>query len=259
MSRHTSVMLSLAALAGCVQPPPPAVPPPFSVEAATVPDSVDQMLMQMELWRTRLGLSECLLDTSDGQNQARVSLITLDLFVSPEGLVDSVAAASARTTPGMLECVRQVVRTWLLGEQPSPRRYRFTLPMSARLAEAEVGGPVDASLEVDRYVMRAIAVFLYHSAQTMAGCYLLARPVTSPVSLPDYGGLVVIRFDVAPEGEVLNVSVVESTIRSPGVDSCLVRTVRMWTLPRNDGGMIEFPINFTPRRSPVETSALPGE
>ena len=244
---------ALAALFGCAQPPP--FPLPFSVQVATVPDSVDQMLMQMELWRTRVGLSECLVDTSDRQRKARVNLVTLDLFVSPYGMVDSVAAGSLRATPDMLDCVRQVVRTWLLGEHPKPHRYRFTLPMSARLAEAEMGGPVEAEREVDRYMMRAITVFLYRSGQSMATCYLLARPIASPVSIPDYGGLVVMRFDVAPEGDILEARVVESTIRNPEVDSCLVRTVRTWTLPRNSGGAIEFPINFAPRQAPVQTSA----
>lgn len=244
----------LLALVGCFQPPPPPVSPPFSEEKAIVPDSIDQMLMQMELWRTRLGLSECLVDTSNGKPQARVSLVTLDLFVSPEGLVDSATATSARATPEMLDCVRQVVRTWLLGENPNHRRYRFTLPMSARLAEAEMGGPVDARLEVDRYVMRGIVVFLYQSGKSMASCYLLARPITSPVSMPDYGGLVVMRLDAAPEGEVIEAEVVESTVHSPHMDSCLIQMARTWKLPRNSGGTIEFPINFVPQRTFVETS-----
>jgi len=257
--KRLGMLICVVGVCGCTPSYGPPVAPPFSTQVATVPDSLDRMLLQMELWRTRMGLSECLLDTTDEGIMARVSLITLDLFVSPYGSVDSVAATSARATPRMLSCVRHVVRTWFLSEHPQPKRYRFTLPMSPRLAEAEMGGPVDAQLASDRQVMRAISVFLYNSSHSMATCYLLARPVTSPALSTDYGGMVVVRFSVTPEGEITDAAVVESTIQNPQVDSCLVRTVRTWKVPPNNGGAFEFPISFTPQRRPMETSAAYSE
>ncbi len=250
----------LVALAGCATripaPPPPA---PFGQDVAVVPDSLDRMLLQMELWRTRLGLSDCLTDTTDDGVEARVSLVTLDLFVSPYGSVDSVSARSSRATPQMITCVRDVVRTWYLSEDPAPRRYRFTLPMSARLAEAELGGPVDAADPDGRRVMRSVMMLLWSSRQTLAECYLMARPVPFPVGELSYsGGLVVVRFSIHPDGMTSGVRIVESTLNEPELDTCLIRTIAGWRMPRGQDGLFEFPINFAPLRSagsPAEADA----
>lgn len=258
MIRRMLPYVALVGLVACAPRygPPPA--PPFSRQQATVPDSVDQMLLYMELWRTRLGLSECLVDTAEDGPQARVSLVTLDLFVSSYGTVDSVAAASRRATPRMLDCARQVVRTWMLGEHPAPQRYRFTMPMSPRLAEAELGGPLDARVEADRQTMRGVMVGLHRSRQSLAECYLFARPVRTPMGAPTSGGMVVVRFIATPEGDVTDAAVVESTVPTTGLDSCLVATVRGWKLPEGRGGVFEFPITFAPEEGAAPTTARDG-
>jgi TonB family protein len=225
--------------------PPPQEP--FGQDWITIPDSTDQMLLQMELWRTRLGVSECLVDTTKNGIEARVGLVTLDLYVSPDGIIDSARTQSPRATPQMMDCLRDVVRTWVVGTTDNRRQYRFTLPMSARLADADLGGPLNADRE-DRQTMRSVMGLLWRSGPSLAECYLMARPVLLPSggSHGAGGGLVVVRFDVTPDGRVQDVRIVESTIRGFGMDSCLVNTILDWRLPRGKGGAFEFPINFSP-------------
>lgn len=233
--------------------PPPQEP--FGQDWITIPDSTDQMLLQMELWRTRLGVSECLVDTTENGIEARVGLVTLDLYVSPDGIIDSVRAQSPRATPLMMECLRDVVRTWVVGTNEHRRQYRFTLPMSARLADADLGGPLDANKD-DRQTMRSVMGLLWKSGPSLAECYLMARPVLFPSGGGQLagGGLVVVRFDVTPNGRVQDARIVESTIRGFGMDSCLVSTILDWRLPRGKGGTFEFPINFSPEYTAESTA-----
>ncbi len=261
--RLACIVIALAASAtvmACTQRgPQPFIP--FAQHIAVVPDSLDRALLQMELWRTRYGLSECLVDTTDDGIEARVGLFALDLFISAYGSVDSVRAWSPRADDRMTTCVRDVVRTWILGEQDAARRYRFTLPMSARLADADLGGPLFVGDGDGRHVMRSVMTMLWTSGQTLAECYVMARPVTFPVggNNPDGGGLVVVRFAVNGDGTPHDISVVESTIREPGLDSCLVRAIANWRLPRGESGVYEFPITFSPEQSPVSTAATFSE
>lgn len=253
-------LATIIAVTTCAQrrPQPPL---PFAQHVAVVPDSLDRALLQMELWRTRYGLSECLVDSTDDGIEARVSLFTLDLFVSAYGSVDSVRAWSPRADERMTNCVRDVVRTWILGEQDAPRRYRFTLPLSARLADADLGGPLLMEDGDGRRVMRSVMTMLWNSGQSLAECYVMARPVTYPVSggSPDNGGLVVVRFSINGDGAPHDISVVESTVYEPGLDSCLVRTIAGWRLPRGEHGVYEFPITFSPEHSPSSTAAVSPE
>jgi TonB family protein len=226
------------------------LPEPFSQTVATVPDSVDRFLMNLEFWRTRFGLSDCMSDTSRDDPATRVSLVTLDLYVSPYGSVDSIVATSARTTPPMLDCVRQVVRTWWLGEYPRARRYRFTLPMSPRLASLETGGPIEASTPADRRVSSGVMFMLYRSGAALAECYMAAeQPVGSLAESRELGGTVVVRFTAEPNGGVSDVRVVESTASAVGIDSCLVETVSRWRLPEGSTGTFEYPVSFAPDRA----------
>ncbi len=248
MSARLLIVAVAASCVACAARTGPPLPEPFSSRVAIVPESTDQFLMNLEFWRTRFGLSECMSDTTDSGVTARVSLVTLDLFVSPYGSVDSVAATSARATPRMLDCVRQVVRTWSLGEYPFPRRYRFTLPMSSRLATLDIGGPVDAAAPVDRRISTGVMLMLNASAPALSECYLSARPVVDPMGEgAGVAGTVVVRFRANFDGSVSDVEVVESTNSATGIDSCLVRAVGEWRLPFSEGGVFEFPMSFTPQ------------
>jgi TonB family protein len=251
-----SLIIAVFAVTRCAPtgPPPPL---PFSQQVATVPDDLDLALMQIELWRTRYGLSDCLVDTTNDGLVSRVNLISLDLYVSTFGSIDSAMARGTRIDNRMTSCVREVIRTWVLSEQSVPRRYRFTLPMSHRLSTAEIGGPVDASVDDDQHIMRSIMVLLWRSSQPVAECYLVARPFTQPTVVDsDRGGIVVVRMNVEPDGTTQDIEIVESTIGETGLDSCLVNTMANWRLPRGADGAFEFPINFAPSASRIAVETV---
>ena len=237
---------------------PPPLPPeiPFSISAATVPDSLDQRLLAWEFWRTRKGLADGLLDTTDAGPEARVGLVRLDMFVSPWGSVDSVRVRSERTTARMDDAIRQVVRTWSLGDLGHSRRYRFTVPMSAHLSDGFVGGSVQPGNASDD-AMRLMLIRLYETRHTMTQCYRLGEQIEEPEGGDE---TIIVRVGVTDEGRVGEADVVEATARNAVRDSCLTDMVRSWQFPASASGVYELPIRFagTHRQQRV-TSHTPVE
>ena len=215
---------------------------PFSLDVATVPDSVDQQLLMWEFWRTRKGLADGLVDTTGDAPEARVSLVQLDMFVTPLGLVDSVTVVSPRMTPRMISSVRQVVRTWYLGDHGSHRRYRFTVPMSAHMTNGYVGGPVDPE-KTDHATMRAIITEMIQTRRSLAECYRAYVPQTDSVAAY-HDETLVVRIVAGENGVVRNAAVVESMSENTQIDSCLACTIRTWRLPVTAEGAYEFPLRF---------------
>ena len=250
MSRNLlhSVMAAaflLTLLAACAPTPEPAFRPevilPFSEETATVPDALDQRLIQHELWRTRLGLADCLNDAR-GPEAGAVNLVRLDMFISRYGAVDSVAVAGARLAGETEACLAGVVRTWLLSdEHDEERRYRFTLPLSSRITDMRVGGELGDGAD-DGRAMRAVTILMYRNRARLAECYLVAREVDVPTPRLDCGGMVVMRLRVDDEGKVTGARVMESTMPAGLLDSCLAEVTTRWKLPVDRETAFEFPV-----------------
>jgi metallo-beta-lactamase class B len=74
----------------------------------------------------------------------------------------------------------------------------------------------------------------------------------------DLFGRVFVQFTIAATGDVIDSKLLESTMGSPAVESCIVSAVRRWKFPRPTGGGIVgvgYPFLFTP---PHPIALLPG-
>lgn len=64
---------------------------------------------------------------------------------------------------------------------------------------------------------------------------------------PSLHGLLKIKFTILPSGEVVNVSIVSSTMNNSEFDDNIVRYIKRWTFPPVEGGgpiEVVFPFNF---------------
>lgn len=65
---------------------------------------------------------------------------------------------------------------------------------------------------------------------------------------PTLKGRVMVRFNLKPDGRAGNVEVEESTLRSEGVSSCIITTIRGWKFPfqPSDDVPVSYPFIFSP-------------
>ncbi|WP_404364268.1 TonB family protein [Corallococcus coralloides] len=65
---------------------------------------------------------------------------------------------------------------------------------------------------------------------------------------PTLKGRVMVRFNLKPDGRAGNVEVEESTLRSEGVSSCIITTIRAWKFPfqPSDDVPVSYPFIFSP-------------
>ncbi|NOK15664.1 AgmX/PglI C-terminal domain-containing protein [Corallococcus carmarthensis] len=65
---------------------------------------------------------------------------------------------------------------------------------------------------------------------------------------PTLKGRVMVRFNLKPDGRAGNVEVDESTLRSEGVSSCIITTIRGWKFPfqPSDDVPVSYPFIFSP-------------
>jgi TonB family protein len=66
---------------------------------------------------------------------------------------------------------------------------------------------------------------------------------------PTLGGRVVVRFTIAPAGNVLASVLASSTLGSVAVESCVVNAVKRWEFPKPEGGglvIVSYPFQLTP-------------
>ncbi|NBD13609.1 AgmX/PglI C-terminal domain-containing protein [Corallococcus silvisoli] len=65
---------------------------------------------------------------------------------------------------------------------------------------------------------------------------------------PTLKGRVMVRFNLKPDGRAGNIEVDESTLRSEGVSSCIVTTIRGWKFPfqPSDDVPVSYPFIFSP-------------
>ena len=69
------------------------------------------------------------------------------------------------------------------------------------------------------------------------------------VTQPGLGGRVLVRFAIAPTGQVLSSVVESSTLGNPRVELCTAQAVRRWEFPKPLGGgmvMVSYPFVMTP-------------
>jgi outer membrane biosynthesis protein TonB len=78
-------------------------------------------------------------------------------------------------------------------------------------------------------------------ARTIQWCY-----ETDSDDLPS--GKVVTHIVVGPDGSVQSAAVSSSTLRTPTIETCMVRQIRKWTFPpRPARSVVDFPFFFKGR------------
>ncbi|RKG96517.1 hypothetical protein D7Y13_41115 [Corallococcus praedator] len=102
----------------------------------------------------------------------------------------------------------------------------------------------DAAAEVDSSEVspKDMARFIQRMKASIQRCYEkeLKRD-------PTLKGRVMVRFNLKPNGRADNIEVDESTLRSEGVSSCIVTTIRSWTFPfkPSDDVPVSYPFIFS--------------
>jgi TonB family protein len=103
----------------------------------------------------------------------------------------------------------------------------------------------DATPEVDSSEVspKDLARFIQRMKASIQRCYEkeLKRD-------PSLKGRVLVRFNLKPDGRAGNVEVEESTLRSDGVSSCIITTIRGWKFPfqPSDEVPVSYPFIFSP-------------
>jgi TonB family protein len=103
----------------------------------------------------------------------------------------------------------------------------------------------DATPEVDSSEVspKDLARFIQRMKASIQRCYEkeLKRD-------PTLKGRVLVRFNLKPDGRAGNVEVDESTLRSDGVSSCIITTIRGWKFPfqPSDDVPVSYPFIFSP-------------
>ncbi|HET6149773.1 MAG TPA: AgmX/PglI C-terminal domain-containing protein [Polyangia bacterium] len=102
-------------------------------------------------------------------------------------------------------------------------------------------GPLVVKGGLDREIIRRI---IRRRLNEVKFCYEQAL-----VTQPGLGGRVLVRFAIAPTGQVLSSVVESSTLGNPRVELCTAQAVRRWEFPRPTGGgmvMVSYPFVMAP-------------
>jgi TonB family protein len=114
-------------------------------------------------------------------------------------------------------------------QQPS----RSTRPQRARSsARATIGQRDQAAVEAQANKARSV----------ISGCYTIGLAVD-----PELAGSLVVRFTIATDGKVKDVTVSESDIDNDDVEGCVVAVVRTWKFASGQSAVtLEYPFTFEP-------------
>jgi TonB family protein len=160
---------------------------------------------------------------------------TVDCLLEDGPPGDVVIRASREVSADVLASV--VERVELAGRDVEIERRPVAVWFPCQPARRSRG---DAQLPED-IVRSAVAPHLREAQR----CYARHRPARG-----DRGGRVVLRFMVAPDGAVEEVTTATSTLDAPDVEQCVLAQVRGWTFPAPGGEqsiIVTYPLDLGPR------------
>ena len=156
------------------------------------------------------------------QAEAPPSRVKLTLHVDAEGRVES---ATPDLDGPLAECLSDRAQTLVFSAPRDPMELVVPLAFGSdeidrvlRAPRALVTDPRDASL-VDRVIDENLAQIRY--------CHELQ---------PKAGGQVIVRFTIAPTGDVSSLQVVADTASNPVLTACVTDRVKTWRFARPKGG-----------------------
>jgi TonB family protein len=125
---------------------------------------------------------------------------------------------------------------WHHGDQVAQLQRRS----QPRTPEITTGPPVVKG-GLDREIIRRI---IRRHLNEVKFCYEQAL-----VTQPGLAGRVLVRFAIAPSGQVLSSVIESSTLANPRVEQCTSQAVRRWEFPQPSGGglvMVSYPFVLAP-------------
>jgi TonB family protein len=119
---------------------------------------------------------------------------------------------------------------------------------SGRKKEKKVSGRLKVKTPSEQMGVGKLSVDKIQStvrrrSRGLQGCYEVELKKDNSLS-----GLIKVRFTIAPSGRVSKSEVIQNTMGSKAVGSCITKQIRRWRFPKPEGGSltIAFPFVFTP-------------